>query len=66
MLAATQIEEVIRTQEALSSALEGRQSMILQELEKCQLQKKNFESAENADGTSGSKYTFLWMLLVQQ
>jgi hypothetical protein len=50
VLAATQIEEVIRTQEALSSALEGRQSMILQELEKCQLQK---ESAENADGTSG-------------
>lgn len=52
LLAATQIEEVIRTQEALSSALEGRQSLLLQELEKFQVQ-KTYESTENADGTSG-------------
>ena len=50
VLAATQIEEVIRTQEILSSALDGRQSVLLQELEKYKLQK---ESAENEDGTSG-------------
>ena len=55
LLAATQIEEVIRTQEALTSALEGRQSMLLQEVEKCQREKRTYNSTatENEDGTSG-------------
>ena len=50
VLAATQIEEVIRTQEALSSALEGREGLLLQEIEKFKLQKRHHE---NEDGTSG-------------
>ena len=35
LLAATQIEEVLRTQDILTSALDGRQSMLLQEADKC-------------------------------
>ena len=53
LLAATQIEEVVRTQEALSSALESRQSQLLQEIERLHSQDKCREPAENEDGTSG-------------
>ena len=35
LLAATQIEEVLRTQDVLTSALDGRLSMLLAEAEKC-------------------------------
>ena len=35
LLAATQIEEVLRTQDVLTGALDGRLSMLLQEAEKC-------------------------------
>ena len=35
LLAATQIEEVLRTQDVLSTALEGRQAVLLEEAQKC-------------------------------
>ena len=35
LLAATQIEEVLRTQDILTSALDGRQSILFQEAERC-------------------------------
>ena len=35
LLAATQIEELLRTHDVLLGALEGRQSMLLEETEKC-------------------------------
>ena len=55
LLAATQIEEVVRTQEALSKALDERQAMLLQELEEHRLKQaeKGREPAEHEDGTSG-------------
>lgn len=52
LLAATQIEEVLRTQDVLCNALDGRQSMLLQEVEKCQQKSKMFDH-EHEDGTSG-------------
>ena len=52
LLAATQIEEVLRTQDMLSSALEGRESMLLQEAEKCKRQVNTY-GHEHEDGTSG-------------
>ena len=53
VLAATQIEEVVRTQEALSSALETRKRQLLQTLEKYQRERETRGPAENEDGTSG-------------
>lgn len=35
LLAATQIEEILRTQDVLSTALEGREALLLQEVDKC-------------------------------
>lgn len=60
LLAATQIEEVVRMQEALSKSLDERQSYLLREIEKHKLEKAAKETekdgkdtAENDDGTSG-------------
>ena len=60
LLAATQIEEVLRTQDVLTSALEGRLSMLLQEAEKCASEAKNNTSsdsgkAKNSTNSEGSK-----------
>lgn len=41
LLAATQIEEVLRTQDVLSSALDVRQNVLLQEAEKCASKSKD-------------------------
>ena len=50
LLAATQIEEVLRQQDILTSSLEGRLSMLLQEAEKCTSETK---SSKSSDSTSG-------------
>ena len=49
LLAATQIEEVLRTQDVLTGTLDGRLSMLLQEAEKCSTTKGG-----GADGGKGS------------
>ena len=46
LLAATQIEEVLRTQDILTSALDGRQSMLLQEAEKCSAESKSNDTSK--------------------
>ena len=48
LLAATQIEEVLRTQDILTSSLEARLSMLLVEAEKCA------EEAKDGDGNSST------------
>ena len=52
LLAATQIEEVLRTQDVLTSALEGRLSMLLQEAEKCS--KGGDSEGKTSSGGKGS------------
>ena len=58
LLAATQIEEVLRQQDILTSSLEGRLSMLLQEAEKCASEakaSKNGDSDGSIDkGASGA------------
>lgn len=53
LLAATQIEEVIRMQETLTSTLDARQSLFLQGVEKYQQGRKTCDYDEHEDGTSG-------------
>ena len=55
LLAATQIEEVLRQQDILTSSLEGRLSMLLQEAEKCASENKASESKASENKTSESK-----------
>ena len=57
LLAATQIEEVLRTQDVLTSALDGRLSVMLQEADKC---------AKEANDTSGSGSSSNGFIKVEQ
>lgn len=60
LLAATQIEEVLRTQDVLTSALDGRLSMLLQEAEKCSKDTSSRGSKNsNNSGSSGKGTTAL-------
>lgn len=54
LLAATQIEEVLRTQDILTSALDGRLSMLLQEAEKCSKDDKASDSKSGGGSGKGS------------
>ena len=58
LLAATQIEEVLRQQDILTSSLEGRLSMLLQEAEKCASEAKASKNGDsdgsNDKGASGA------------
>ena len=54
LLAATQIEEVLRTQDILTSSLEGRLSMLLQEAEKCSSEAKSSDSSSSKAGGTGA------------
>jgi hypothetical protein len=58
LLAATQIEEVLRQQDILTSSLEGRLSMLLQEAEKCASEDKASKNGDsgssNGKGASGN------------
>ena len=53
LLAATQIEEVLRQQDILTSSLEGRLSMLLQEAEKCASEAKSSKSNDSVNGKAG-------------
>ena len=62
LLAATQIEEVLRQQDILTSSLEGRLSMLLQEAEKCASEDKASKNGDSdgsndkaASGAGGAK-----------
>lgn len=57
LLAATQIEEVLRTQDILTSSLEGRLSMLLQEAEKCADEAKNSDTNDSCSNGSKAEAT---------